>query len=464
MLPKEFISPFPGLEEALAEEPAVSVRINRGKGICLPTDATAVPWCASGFWLDARPAFTWDPAMHQGLYYVQDASSMVIDMAVRKAVGLLAPQSDLLLLDACAAPGGKTTAAIDALPQGSMVVANEYMPARAIVLAENVAKWGSAAVMVTRGDTSRFRKLHNKFDIIISDVPCSGEGMFRKDAEALRQWSPALVEECAARQREIVANLWEALRPGGILIYSTCTYNRAENEDMLTHILSECPDARHIPIETPENWGTITTDGCLHFVPGHVRGEGQTIFMVSKGEPDPTSMHDHGRQRTTTKERKGKSKGTSASATAVPEECRKWINDAEKYRFTCNGTKVTIHPDSWDATIKELKNTLDIVCAGTEIATIKGRDYIPAQALALSTDIRKEAFPTVGLTYPEAVAYLRREAITLPPDTPRGFILLTYCGNPLGFVKNLGNRANNLYPTEWRILSSHIPDTPPSII
>ncbi len=208
---------------------------------------------------------------------------MITTLAVKQAVSLLGLTSGVLLLDACAAPGGKTIAAIDALPPGSMAVANEYVPGRAAILAENLAKWGSPAKMVTRGDTARFRKLPGTFDIVMADVPCSGEGMFRKDPEAVRQWTPALVEECAARQREIVANLWETLREGGIFIYSTCTFNRTENEDMLAWLLAEYPDGIHIPLDIPDGWGPVTTDGCTHFVPGRVRGEGLTIFMVSKG-------------------------------------------------------------------------------------------------------------------------------------------------------------------------------------
>lgn len=457
MLPKDFKSPFPGLEEALAEEPSVSVRVNPGKGVATPGGVAEIPWCPTGFWLDERASFTWDPAMHQGLYYVQDSSSMIVAPAMRRAVESIGADDGLLLLDACAAPGGKTTAAINALPSGSFVVANEYMPARAAVLAENLAKWGSAATMVTRGDTSRFRKLRHTFDIVIADVPCSGEGMFRKDPEAVRQWTPALVQECAQRQREIVANLWEALRPGGVMIYSTCTFNRAENEDILAWILEEYPEAIHMPLNLPEEWGTVTTDGCTHFVPGRVRGEGLAIFMVSKGKPSPASVRG---AKNAVKEKRKKQRPEAE----VPAACREWLDTPEAYDIRNREGSIVALPARWSARALDMSATLDTVALGVEIATLKGRDAIPSQRLALSTSLRRNAFPEVDADYSTAIAYLHREAVTLPEDTPRGFVLLTYMGRPLGFVKNIGNRANNLYPAEWRILSGHIPPAPPQVI
>jgi 16S rRNA C967 or C1407 C5-methylase (RsmB/RsmF family)/NOL1/NOP2/fmu family ribosome biogenesis protein len=459
MLPKDFVSPFPKLEQALNEEPSVSVRVNIGKGVALPAGAAAVPWCRAGFWLDSRPQFTWDPALHQGLYYVQDASSMIASLAVSRAVEAIGATAGVLMLDACAAPGGKTTAAIDALPAGSFTVANEYVPTRAAVLAENLAKWGTSATMVTRGDTARFRKLRGMFDIILADVPCSGEGMFRKDAEAVSQWSPALVAECAARQREIVANLWEALRPGGIFIYSTCTFNRDENEDMLAWLLDNYPEAQHMPLNLPDEWDTITTDGCTHFVPGYVRGEGLTIFMVSKDTP--TSA------RSTAASSSGRAKGKGAKAKAtlpVPKECFTWIERPDDYEIANDGTHITAIPAQWSGTVKTLAAALSVVVQGLELATVKGRDAIPGQQLALSTALRRGTFPEVDVEYATAIAYLRRDSITLPDGTPRGFVLLTYASRPLGFVKNIGSRANNLYPADRRILSTHVPDTPPTVI
>ncbi|MDE6048233.1 MAG: RsmB/NOP family class I SAM-dependent RNA methyltransferase, partial [Paramuribaculum sp.] len=242
---------FSGLADTLANTaPEVSVRINRAKFTGALPVADQVAWWSSGFYFPERGSFTFDPRLHQGLYYVQDAASMFIAHIAR----FLAGGKPVKWLDACAAPGGKTTAVIDALPEGSVVVANEFVHTRADILRENLAKWGYPDVRVTNADTKIFRKYKGLFDVVAADVPCSGEGMMRKDPEAVAQWSGALVESCAGRQREIVANLWESLAPGGYFVYSTCTFNRVENEEMVQWIVDEY-DAETVDISVDESWG-----------------------------------------------------------------------------------------------------------------------------------------------------------------------------------------------------------------
>ncbi|MCH5346020.1 MAG: RsmB/NOP family class I SAM-dependent RNA methyltransferase, partial [Muribaculaceae bacterium] len=248
-LPRQFVEmleafasrDFEQLAEALATtEPEVSVRLNRRRGgsqipsLLSEVVDTPVTWTDGGYYLSSRPRFTLDPALHQGRYYVQDASSMFISRAVAEALRHLDLSRQLLYIDACAAPGGKTTAAINVLPDGTTLIANEFVPLRAAVLHENITKWGYPDVIVTRGDTAAIGDaLTGMADIIAADVPCSGEGMMRKDPEAIVQWSPKLVNDSARLQREIITNLWPALKPGGFFIYSTCTFNRRENEDNL---------------------------------------------------------------------------------------------------------------------------------------------------------------------------------------------------------------------------------------
>ncbi|MDE6461118.1 MAG: RsmB/NOP family class I SAM-dependent RNA methyltransferase, partial [Paramuribaculum sp.] len=276
--------PFSNLAETLAgTAPEVSVRFNRAKYSAVPPLTDKVPWWRGGFYLHSRGAFTFDPALHQGIYYVQDAASMFI----ARVAEFLADGQPVKWLDACAAPGGKTTAVIDALPEGSVVVANEFVRNRAEILRENLAKWGTPNVKVTDGDTKFFRQYKSLFDIIAADVPCSGEGMMRKDAEAVAQWSPALVESCAKRQREIIANLWSALKPQGYFVYSTCTFNRTENEDMVQWIMDEY-GAEPVEIPVEASWGIspgIDVDfPCYRFIPGITRGEG--LFMAVLRKPD----------------------------------------------------------------------------------------------------------------------------------------------------------------------------------
>jgi len=447
-LPQSFIdmisaqSPRPEfarlIEALMADDSPVSVRLNRAKGAseALFANAEAVPWCDDGLYLAERPQFTFDPALHQGLYYVQDASSMAQKAAVSHACSLLGTVgSPLRYLDACAAPGGKTTAAISALPHDTFVVANEFDPRRTSILIENLAKWGYPAT-VTRGDASRIKGFDGFFDIVAADVPCSGEGMMRKDPQAVVQWSPELIAECAARQLDIVDSLWQTLRPGGVFIYSTCTFNLDEDERIVDHLISRY-DAEPLNIPTLQRPGI--TGACepysfpaYRFLPGSVRGEG--LFMAMLRKP-----------------------GNSAPAKVKPAKIKpaKDINVPLKGEWVCIADKNTIRavPQEHTDLLAAVTASMNVVAYGIEAGEIKGRDFVPAQALAMATDLQRGTYPEVEIDRDTALRYLRREAIALPDGTPRGITLLTHAGRPLGFAKNLGNRANNLYPTQWRILS-----------
>ena len=419
------------------QEPETSVRTNPAKPAQLDilSEASAVPWNTHGHYLPSRPRFTFDPAMHQGLYYVQDASSMFVAHVASHIVGLTG-SAPLRVLDACAAPGGKTTAMADALPDGSVVVANEYDRQRASVLAENIAKWGNPAVIVTQGDTSRFRKLRGTFDIILVDAPCSGEGMMRKDAQAVEQWSPALVAQCAARQKEILDNLVGCIAPGGFLIYSTCTFNRQENEEIVGW-LTECYDMQPVAIPVDPSWGIMATSAagvtCHRFLPSLVRGEG--LFMAVMRVPGTHTPHRPAETR----------------VKSIPE-VSSWVPSLVTLKKS--DTVFGLPPAAFSL-YKEIESkAANILAPGVEIATVKGRDLIPAAPLALSTAIAPDAFSRAEVSREEALAFLRRDAVTLPSGTPRGHILLTFGRYPLGFVKNIGNRANNLYPANWRIRSN----------
>lgn len=438
-----------GLIDALeTTRPETSIRYNPLKsGGTMRAGLPVAWWPEYGRYLSERPAFTFDPARHQGIYYVQDASSMSIAKAVRHlAEGSAVPPA--AYLDACAAPGGKTTAALDALPPDTLVVANEYDFRRANILAENVAKWGRPGVIVTRGDTARLSSLRDFFDIISADVPCSGEGMMRKDADAVNQWTPALVAECAARQRQIIDNLWPALRPGGFLIYSTCTFNRRENEEIIDYIIAAhgaeavaLPFAEHKEIAP----GIDVPFPCYRFIPGRTRGEGLFIAALRKPHGSPTQAGGNASQREKSQ------KGNGTKAPQVPSD---WLDGDFEY-FSSPEGEIHALPSHMAATAAALYRRLDIVSHGTHIATAKGRDIIPAQPLALCSALGHGAFPRAEISRTEAIAYLRRETVALSEDSPRGHILLTHSGIPLGFVKNLGNRSNNLYPPQWRILSTH---------
>lgn len=440
------IPEYAGLSEALASgDPAIAVRPNEGKCVALDARLDAVAWNGAARYLPERPRFTFDPAFHQGLYYVQEPSSMIIGEVVRRlSRGMDRP----VYLDACAAPGGKTTAAIDALSPDAFVVANEFVPARAAVLRDNLVKWGSARVVVSRGDTAAFRKLPGVFDIVAADVPCSGEGMMRKEPDALTQWSPALVRQCASLQREIVANLWGALRPGGYLIYSTCTFNREENDDNVDWIISEF-GAEPVDMDFPALWG-IVSHGCMHrFLPHRLRGEG--LFLAVLRKPAADAGHSTLRMKPV---RPRKADPAVASAAS-------WFMPGSGLTLALKGDRVNAFPEDCMALMGRLGQALNIIYAGVDVGVVKGRDLLPVHSLALSRMLDHDAFPSVDVDYASAIAYLRRDTLVLPDGSPRGVVLLTYGLRPLGFVKNLGNRTNSMLPAEWRILSSHVPDVPP---
>lgn len=434
-------APFDGLAHTLATTPPeVSLRLNPAKyhGPLPPLDSVA--WGEHGFYLPGRAGFTFDPRLHQGVYYVQDAASMFIGHVARK----LAAGAPVRWLDACAAPGGKTTAVAAALPEGSVVVANEYVATRADILRENIAKWGNPHVGVLKGDTAGFRKYRGVFDIVAADVPCSGEGMMRKDADAVGQWSLGLVDSCAARQREIVGNLWEALRPGGYFVYSTCTFNTAENERMVDWMRAEF-GAEPVDAEADPAWGICGGIGvdypCYRFVPGITRGEG--LFMAVLRKPG-----DAPRQ----------SKGAKAHTVKLKENIGDWIVSDAAVRLQAQGDAVVMLSAAEAAV-----GMPEELVPKTGIAVMKGKDYVPTQALALSGALRREAFPVMEVDRVAALSYLRGETLSPAAGTPRGIVLLEYGGLSLGFVKNIGNRANNLYPDKWRIRSSIQADSLPEL-
>ncbi len=396
------------LIEGLADEPPASLRLNPFKAdpdtVEVTMADTPVPWCEGGFYLKQRPNFTFDPLFHAGLYYVQEASSMFLHHVLRQTVA-----RPVVMLDLCAAPGGKSTVARAALPEGSSLFSNEPIRQRAQILNENILKFGHPDVVVTNNYARDYRRSGLLFDIILADVPCSGEGMFRKDEGAIAEWSMRNVDRCRRLQREIVADIWPRLKPGGILIYSTCTFNAHENEENAAWIATEL-GADFIEIDTRPEWNItgplVGNNPVCRFLPGHSRGEGLFLAVLRK-------------------------------AGDCPREGGKNKHDLKALNILSHGIK----PDE-----------------------TKGNIQIPDISKALSIRTDKEAYPHVEVSWEEAIGYLRHEAVALPAGTPRGIVLLTYQGQPIGFEKNIGNRANNLYPQEWRIKSTHIPEKPEILI
>ncbi len=427
----------------------VSIRLNKAKGVALSENTELVPWSGDmGYYLAERPTFTFDPLFHAGAYYVQEASSMFLGEVIRQLI-----QEPVRYLDLCAAPGGKSTHAVAALPAGSLVVSNETVRSRATVLAENIAKWGSPFSVVTNNTAADWGRFTHYFDVIATDVPCSGEGMFRKDDTAITEWSPAAVTSCARRQESILEDVWAALRPGGLLIYSTCTYNIEENEAMVEYLVKHF-DAEPVAIDIPSSWGIVGalsgTAPVYRFMPHRTRGEGLFMAVLRKLGEMPT--------KASFIENKEKKKKGAARPVVIPRELKNNIQQPDAYQWIANETSVTAYPMAYATDMNAICSRMNVLHAGIPVATVKGRDYIPTQALALSTALAQENFVCHEADLDTALAYLRREAIVLPSHLPRGYIIITYKQQPLGWVKNIGSRANNLYPQEWRIRSGHNPD------
>lgn len=443
---------FAAFRETLAKEPPVSIRMNRLKTDVVPAGGRQVPWCGSGYYLASRPTFTFDPLFHAGCYYVQEASSMFLEQVLTQYV-----HEPVVMLDLCAAPGGKSTLARSVLPEGSLLVANEVMRNRVQVLAENVTKWGHPGTVVLNNDPADFVPLGELFDVILTDVPCSGEGMFRKDPVAVEEWSVENVTLCWQRQRRIVRDIWHCLKPGGLLVYSTCTYNREENEDNVAWIAEEL-GAEILPVEVQPGWnisGNLAGKDfpVYRFLPHRTEGEGLFMAVLRKsGESEETNVPAcRGRKEK-------KSKGGKEKVPVLPKEVKGWLVSSGQYAWTMEQNRVVAFPLLYQSVYEMLQAQMRVVCAGVQVAEVKGKDLIPLQALAMSVARDETAFPSVEVSYEQAIAYLRKEAVVLSADVPRGYLLIRYKGAALGFVKNIGNRANNLYPQEWRIRSGYLPE------
>ena len=447
MLPFDFIEqmrPLLGAEldaflQSLQTERETSVRVNdkipfEQLTVLHEAGMEEVPWCPDGYYLKRRPQFTLDPLLHAGCYYVQEASSMFVDEVLAQ---LVAPDS--IVLDMCAAPGGKSTLISQFLGSEGLRISNEVVRQRVFILSENIQKCGNGNTVVTHNKARDFGdQAENLFDCILVDAPCSGEGLFRKDEGAVDEWSLKNVQMCAERQRDILLHVWPALKPGGVLIYSTCTYNAREDEDNALFI-RDTLGADILRVDLDPTWGiTPSNKAGYHFYPHKTRGEGFYLCVFRKREAPFTPF----------KPKAGKSK--ASKTVDCLKDLQSWLQHPERWTIRQSDRFTEAYPVKHKELIDWFSTHFTCMSTVFGMGELRGKNVAPQHSLTMLKDFRKEAFPHVELSLEMAQAYLRSEALILP-DQPTGYLLMTYQGVPLGFVKNIGNHCNNLYPNEWRI-------------
>lgn len=398
-----------------------------------------IPWCPDGYYLASRPSFTLDPLLHGGVYYVQEASSMFLWEILRQLFG--EESGRVKVLDLCAAPGGKSTLLASFFKNG-LLVANEVIRQRAGILSENLTKWGNSQVVVTSNDPKDFSAITEYFDLIVVDAPCSGSGLFRKDPEAVEEWSPENVIHCNQRQQRILADCYPALKKEGILIYATCSYSVEEDESIINH-LTEAFGLQSLSLDLPAEWQitkTFSQNGSAgyRFFPDKVKGEGFFVAafkkMTSSGESLPKE--------------KGKINEISRQESAA---LQKWINQPEAYYFFKHQEKIQAVPQYLREEIAFLQKHLYLRKAGIDVGSLKGGELIPEHGLAMSKLLHPD-IPAWEMDRSAAIGYLKKKEIQRATAMTGGWMLVTYLEVPLGWVKVLPNRVNNYYPANWRIL------------
>lgn len=429
---------FPAFESALSSPPPVSINYNRAKLSAHAHSGEPVPWNPTGRYLSRRPSFTLDPLFHAGAYYVQEASSMFIAYLAAHIQG---ERPVDFALDLCAAPGGKTAILLNQLPESSIVVANEVIKTRYAKLRHNLAKWGRSNVIAAQADSKHFAPLKGQFDLVLTDAPCSGEGLFRKSPDAVQEWSEGNVQLCSARQGRILDNALPLVAPGGYLIYSTCTYNHYENDGRVRQALSAHDEFELAAVPVPQDWGLTATECGYQFFPHRVKGEGFYVALLRRKEAN--------------------------ASVRAPKVALSYFAPAPKQSRQAVAHWASLADDDWAvlATPKQglyllpqramqmcsaLAKALPRVDPGTPVGTLKGQQLVPAHELALSIHLSEDV-PRCEASEEEALSFLRKAPFMPAAAKAKGWHLMTYQNQGLGWAKLLPNRLNNYFPNELRV-------------
>ncbi len=414
---------YPDFEQSLIQQAPISLRINLQK-TNLDFNLESVSWCQSGYYLSERPVFVADPLWHSGVYYVQEASSMALEKAFLKAQSFF--KEGIKVLDLCAAPGGKSTHLAALLSENDVLVANEVIKSRVGILQENLQKWGYPNIFITNNDSSDFSQIGSVFDIIVLDAPCSGEGLFRKDPNAINEWNLDNINTCELRQKRIINDIEKCLKPNGFLIYSTCTYNPGENEQQLDTFIKLGFELVDFELDNQNS--------AFHaFLPHQKKGEGFFIALLQKKD------------------------GNCIDNIVQPKELKKYkttnqINELinkESQFIEWNQHVVALS----DASLEFYENSLHalkIYTLGTSIIHAQDKFLNPDSKLAFSQLINQNAFETITIDREQAIQYLNKNSLQIQ-SSKRGFVLIKHEDFIIGLGKFAGNRINNLFPNEWRL-------------
>ncbi len=422
--------------ESLRLPSPVSIRYNILKKAAQNVDLEQVAWCKDGYYLSERPIFTLDPAFHAGAYYVQEASSMFVAEAVRQTIDL---ERDVVGIDLCAAPGGKTTLLASLLSKHSLLLANEVIKSRVEVLKENVTKFGLSNTIICNHEVENLEKLAGFFDFVLADAPCSGEGLFRKDAAAAGEWSPEAVQHCAARQRRILSEAAKLLKQDGVFLYSTCTYNDAENSENVAWLIQEF-DFELIRLQLPVEWNIVEKTHGYQFYPHRTKGEGFFLSALRKKSASAEIIIPKNLKFSNLQKLPQAQVEILKPYFLFPDEFSFFLKHNQEIVAVCT---------SQISNIQLIDAALQRKSLGLEIGSFKGKDFIPSHALALSVEIHPDLH-SVELDKATALKFLKKEEIA-PTNAPKGWLLVRYEGLNLGWIKNLGNRSNNYLPKEFKI-------------
>ncbi|MEN7546604.1 rRNA methyltransferase [Rapidithrix thailandica] len=454
ILPKDFVArmqaqlgdTFEDFAASISkEEQPTTLRTNPLKKFTIPETWKKIPWCKNGYYLPERPEFVKDPHIFAGAYYVQEASSMFLQHALEQTADLTAP---LRVLDLCAAPGGKSTLVNSLLNENSYLISNELVRKRLNALSENIVRWGAPNILATNNNPQDFEDLKEFFDIAVIDAPCSGEGMFRKDYKARAQWSEHLVKSCAHTQRSILTSIADTVKPGGLLVYSTCTFSMDENEKNVQWLMENYPfQSVRIPIDA--SWQIEETQFQAEqygyrFYFHQTEGEGFFLSCLRKEE------HGFKPPKIKLSKKKKQAEKFKPFPKKYLNHLKKWVKDSEKHFYVMQGDQLWALPPFLQEDFKLLQHKLNIELAGIEVGKFKNEKLIPSHHLAMSP-LGHEDLPSVELDYEQAISYLRRAEFSLDTSGKQGWFQVSYQGNTLGWIKVLSNRINNYYPMDWRI-------------